>query len=124
MPVLPPFTKWKVKKKYVYGLVDLEKTVNGVTYKIVVDPINSGTTKMRGGAKTASPKKARYIATIDYGTSGFVIRRGVKTKQKAKDTLNKIKLKIDKMSSQSEIKEYLSKEARKGHQAKKYRSTR
>lgn len=106
MATLGTLASFRVTKKYLYGLMDLKKTINGVTYEILVDPINSESKTTRTGGKSSNPKKVKYFVGISYMGGSYAIKRNVATKTDAKKILEAVKEKIDK-TPKSDIKNLL-----------------
>lgn len=103
---------FKVTRKYIYGLTDLEKTVNGVTYQLLIDGVNSGRKEIRGGGKTTDPKNVRYLAGIKFNGGYYAIKRNVKTKTECKNILEGVMAKIEKEKTKEGIKSILIKTSR------------
>lgn len=109
MKDLGTLSSFKEIKKYIYGLTDLEKTVNGVTYQILIDPINSGKKQTRVGSKTSNPQDVRYLAAIKFGQGIFAIKRNIKTKKECKAALENVMNKIGKETTSSIIRNIIIK---------------
>ena len=109
MANLGTLTSFRKTKKFIYGLTDLEKTVDGVTYQILIDPINSGKKSTRTGSKTSDPKDVRFLATIKFESGSYAIKRNLKTKTDAKNVLEDVMSKIEKETTKTGIKSVLVK---------------
>ncbi len=104
MTTLGTLTSFRKTKKFIYGLTDLEKTVDGVTYQILIDPINSGKKETRVGAKTSDPKDVRFLAGIKFDGGHYAIKRNIKTKTECKNFLEDVMAKIQKETTKTGIK--------------------
>jgi hypothetical protein len=109
MKKLGPLNSFKKTKKFIYGLTDLEISVNEVTFQILIDPVNSGKKSTRNGSKTSDPKEVRFLAGVKYDKGSYAIKRGLKTKTETKNVLEDLMLKLDAETSKDGKKSILIK---------------
>lgn len=113
MANLGTLTSFRKTKKFIYGLTDLEKTIDGVTYQILIDPINSGKKQTKSGFKTTDPKDVKFLAAIKFDGGNYAIKRNIKTKTDCKNVLENVMAKIENEKTKAGIKSVIIKMTKK-----------
>lgn len=115
MASLGTLSSFDIGRKYIYGLSDLQKTINGITYVIFIDINNSAKKTTRSGAKSTSPTNVKYGAMIKFKGGAYGVKRNLSTKMSAKKVLESVKSKLDKVSDKgiSAVKTELTKISKK-----------
>lgn len=88
MSKLGTLSSFSIKKRYMYGMADISKKLNGVEYEIFIDPINSGTMLNKNGKKLINPKKVKYGAMVNLSGGSYGLGRNFATKSDAKKKLD------------------------------------